>query len=208
MFVLWNKWGQGYPSPWNLWLRPCSIFYTYSLKYWRWTPPTSWQEQCYSCLWFSLQYQISSLLGAESNCVTPANLLGSGSWYISQTSLGALSQLLSRYYRKSRILLWLPPLYPMACKQVTLMGLFVRQPTDDQLWNVLEIYQYQLVPRGRSTRIPSAWPGVAINQSMAVGNSMSKKHIDWQDCVSGFNAVIPWGNFGGGNLILWPAKNV
>lgn len=49
---------------------------------------------------------------------------------------------------------------------------------------------------------------VAINQSMAIGNTLSKPHIDLQDCVSGFNAVIPWWKFGGGNLILWPAKFV
>ena len=59
---------------------------------------------------------------------------------------------------------------------------------------------------GDLCRMACAWHGVAINQSMAVGNSVSKTHIDWQDCVSGFNAVIPWKNFGGGNLILWPAK--
>ena len=61
---------------------------------------------------------------------------------------------------------------------------------------------------GSLRRMAGAWHGVAINQSMAVGNSVSKTHIDWQDCVSGFNAVIPWGDFGGGHLILWPAKVV
>ncbi|PUU79690.1 hypothetical protein B9Z19DRAFT_1064038 [Tuber borchii] len=61
---------------------------------------------------------------------------------------------------------------------------------------------------GSLRRMAGAWYGVAINQSMAVGNSVSKTHIDWQDCLSGFNAVIPWGTFGSGNLILWPAKVV
>jgi len=44
---------------------------------------------------------------------------------------------------------------------------------------------------GSLRRMAGAWHGVAINQSMAVGNSISKTHIDWQDCVLGFNAVIP-----------------
>jgi hypothetical protein len=47
-----------------------------------------------------------------------------------------------------------------------------------------------------------AWFGVAINQGQndVVG---TRTHQDWQDLRYGFNCVLPFGDYDGGDLILW-----
>ena len=33
-----------------------------------------------------------------------------------------------------------------------------------------------------------------------------KTHVNWKDTKSVFNCLIPWGNWTGGDLVLWPLK--
>jgi hypothetical protein len=42
------------------------------------------------------------------------------------------------------------------------------------------------------------WFGVAINQGVTGSTS---SHLDWAD--SGYNCVVPWGEYTGGRLVLW-----
>ena len=49
------------------------------------------------------------------------------------------------------------------------------------------------------------WAGVAINQEMT-SESILQAHQDWKNCKSAPNAVVPYGNYEGGDLVLWQAK--
>lgn len=49
------------------------------------------------------------------------------------------------------------------------------------------------------------WTGAAINQSMT-SDSILQAHQDWKDCKSAPNAVVLYGDYEGGDLILWQAK--
>ena len=51
-----------------------------------------------------------------------------------------------------------------------------------------------------------AWHGIAINETMVPKTTELETHLDWQDINYGYNAVLPRGNFGSGNLIFWQAK--
>ena len=55
-------------------------------------------------------------------------------------------------------------------------------------------------------RMAGAWHAVAINKTMVPQTIKIVTHLDWQDINYGYNTVLPWGNFGGGNLIFWQAK--
>jgi len=55
-------------------------------------------------------------------------------------------------------------------------------------------------------RMAGAWHAVAINETMVPQTTELETHLDWQDINYGYNTVLPWGNFGGGNLIFWQAK--
>ena len=55
-------------------------------------------------------------------------------------------------------------------------------------------------------RMAGAWHAVAINETMVPQTTELETHLDWQDINYGYNAVLPWGNFGGGYLIFWQAK--
>ena len=57
-------------------------------------------------------------------------------------------------------------------------------------------------------RMAGAWHGLAVNQGMEPGTARTATHIDWLDYMRGFNAVVPWGNYEGGNLILLQAQVV
>jgi hypothetical protein len=48
-----------------------------------------------------------------------------------------------------------------------------------------------------------AWFGAAINEEVTGSTST---HLDWGD--HGFNCVVPWGEYEGGGLILWPLRMV
>ena len=48
-----------------------------------------------------------------------------------------------------------------------------------------------------------AWFGAAINEEVTGSTSA---HLDWGD--HGYNCVVPWGEYEGGGLILWPLKMV
>ncbi|CUS06608.1 unnamed protein product, partial [Tuber aestivum] len=58
------------------------------------------------------------------------------------------------------------------------------------------------------TRMAGAWHGVAINECMVPNGTNLETHVDWKDINYGYNAVLPWGDFGGGNLIFWQARIV
>jgi hypothetical protein len=47
------------------------------------------------------------------------------------------------------------------------------------------------------------WFGAAINEEVTGSTST---HLDWGD--HGFNCVVPWGEYEGGGLVLWPLKMV
>jgi len=49
------------------------------------------------------------------------------------------------------------------------------------------------------------WAGAAINQQMTP-DSILQHHQDWKDVRSAPNAVIPYGDYDGGDLVLWQAK--
>ncbi|RPB24193.1 hypothetical protein L211DRAFT_214426 [Terfezia boudieri ATCC MYA-4762] len=49
------------------------------------------------------------------------------------------------------------------------------------------------------------WSGAAINQQITP-DSILQHHQDWKDIRSLPNAVIPYGNYQGGDLVLWQAK--
>ena len=51
------------------------------------------------------------------------------------------------------------------------------------------------------------WAGVAINQAMTP-QSILQSHQDWKDCKSAPNAVVPYGNYEGGDLMLWQANSI
>ena len=48
------------------------------------------------------------------------------------------------------------------------------------------------------------WHALAVNLNQ-VGVGV-KTHVDWKDTKSVFNCLIPWGNWTGGDLVLWPLK--
>ena len=52
--------------------------------------------------------------------------------------------------------------------------------------------------------IAGIWHTVALNR-IQVGNA-SSKHIDWKDNRTSYNCIVPWGTWGGGDLVLWPLK--
>ena len=56
---------------------------------------------------------------------------------------------------------------------------------------------------GDLRQLGGAWHGMALNRQIGVDN---KVHQDWQDDIKGFNAVVPWGNWEGGELTMWPLK--
>ncbi|RPB18298.1 hypothetical protein L211DRAFT_767917, partial [Terfezia boudieri ATCC MYA-4762] len=49
------------------------------------------------------------------------------------------------------------------------------------------------------------WSGAAINQQMTP-NSILQHHQDWKDIHSAPNAVVPYGDYDRGDLVLWQAK--
>jgi hypothetical protein len=51
------------------------------------------------------------------------------------------------------------------------------------------------------TRMAGAWHGVAINTGMVGGAGTA--HIDHQDDKRGYNCVLPFGTYTGGDLVLW-----
>lgn len=51
-----------------------------------------------------------------------------------------------------------------------------------------------------------AWYAVAINETMVPQTTELETHLDWQDMKYVYNAVLSWGNSGGGILIFWQAK--
>ena len=52
--------------------------------------------------------------------------------------------------------------------------------------------------------VAGVWHALAINSNQ-VGNS-SNKHVDWKDAKTSYNCIIPWGAWGGGDIVLWPLK--
>jgi hypothetical protein len=52
-------------------------------------------------------------------------------------------------------------------------------------------------------RLAGAWHGVVVNRQIG-SNQELKAHQDWKDYKKGFNAVVPWGNYEGGELTMWP----
>ncbi|KAG0126664.1 hypothetical protein HOY82DRAFT_542426 [Tuber indicum] len=63
----------------------------------------------------------------------------------------------------------------------------------------------RFLPSGLA-RLAGAWHGVAVNQYMVPGKDIASTHVDWMDYPGGFNAVLPWGTYVGGNLVLWPMR--
>lgn len=57
-------------------------------------------------------------------------------------------------------------------------------------------------------RMAGAWHGVAINENMQPNATRAETHIDWQDYYRAYNAVVPWGTFTGGHVVLWQPKVV
>ena len=49
------------------------------------------------------------------------------------------------------------------------------------------------------------WAGVAINQQMTPDSTL-QHHQDWKDIKSAPNAVVPYGVWEGGDLVLWQAN--
>ena len=52
-------------------------------------------------------------------------------------------------------------------------------------------------------RLAGAWHGVVVNRQIG-SNQELKTHQDWKDYKKGFNAVVPWGDYEGGELTMWP----
>lgn len=60
-------------------------------------------------------------------------------------------------------------------------------------------------PDGKPLKpVAGIWHTVAINSNQ-VGNS-SYKHQDWKDNKASYNCLVPWGSWGGGDLVLWPLR--
>jgi len=49
------------------------------------------------------------------------------------------------------------------------------------------------------------WAGVAINEQMTPHSTLQAQQ-DWKDIRSVPNAVVPYGDYDGGDLVLWQAK--
>ena len=58
------------------------------------------------------------------------------------------------------------------------------------------------------SRMAGAWHGLAINQNTIPGGHQSNTHQDWQDYVRGYNCIVPWDTYSGGNLSLWQCRAV
>lgn len=55
--------------------------------------------------------------------------------------------------------------------------------------------------------VAGAHLAVALNMGQT-STTVSRAHQDWSDATTGFNCVCPFGDYKGGDLILWPLKIV
>ena len=55
----------------------------------------------------------------------------------------------------------------------------------------------------RLEKVGGVWHGVAINQNQTVSGGA---HRDTNDSIEGFNCFVPYGNWQGGDLLLWELR--